>query len=81
MKHPMFYSIHKLNRSTISINHFHPYIISFFSSQELKIKSVQVGLTISSFIFGWDYLQCYLEFSGLTYQQYSSFHEKHCKGV
>ena len=49
----MSYSIQKLNRSTIYINNFNPYIYIFFSclSKELKIKSVQGGLTISSFIF------------------------------
>ena len=45
MKNTMFFSIHKLNRSTISIIHFNTYI--FLLSQELKIK-------------GFDYLQSYL---------------------
>ena len=53
MKHPMFYSIHKLSRSTISASDFNPYRIFFFSlSQELKTKSVPGGLT--SLTFGCD---------------------------
>ena len=50
----MFYSIHKLNRSTISINDFSQHIYIFSPSQQPKNKRVQGGLTISGLIFGCD---------------------------